>query len=88
MYPSTGFGHVGDHCTFETPRDKFKLRNKSLQILAEMIHDADLKDEKFGRTEAITVDRILKGWTTIGIPDDELLKKGMDIIDGLCRSIV
>ncbi len=87
MHHAAGFGHVGDNCTFETLRQEFKLRNKSLQVLAEMIHDADLKDEKFGRTEAVVVDQILKGWLAAGLPDDELLRKGIDIIDGLHRSI-
>lgn len=87
MYRAGGFGHVGDHCTFETLLGEFKLRQKSLQVLAEMIHDADLKDEKFGRTEAVTVDRILKGWSSTGVSDEELLRKGMDLIDGLYHSI-
>lgn len=83
----TGFGHVGDHCTFETLVAEFKLEGKQLRVLAEMIHDADIKDEKYGRTEAITVDHILKAWAASGIDDDELLRRGMELIDGLYRSI-
>ena len=45
------------------------------------------KDEKYGRTEAITVDKILKGWAAQGMADQELLSKGMELIDGLYRSI-
>ena len=87
MYQPGGFGHRGDECTFETLLREFKLQSKPLKVLAEMIHDADLKDEKYGRTEAIAVDKILKGWMAKGMPDDELLGKGMELIDGLYRSI-
>jgi hypothetical protein len=87
MYQPGGFGHRGDECTFETLLREFKLQNKSLKLLAEMIHDADIKDDRYGRTEAIAVDKILKGWMSKGMPDDELLMKGMELIDGLYRSI-
>jgi hypothetical protein len=87
MYQPGGFGHRGDDCTFETLLREFKLQSKPLKVLAEMIHDADLKDEKYGRTEAVAVDKILKGWMSKGMPDDELLSKGMELIDGLYRSI-
>jgi hypothetical protein len=87
MYQPGGFGHRGDDCTFETLLREFRLQNKSLKVLAEMIHDADLKDDKYGRTEAIAVDRILKGWMSKGMADEELLDKGVELIDGLYRSI-
>jgi len=87
MYQPGGFGHRGDECTFETLLREFKLQGKSLKVLAEMVHDADLKDEKYGRTEAIAVDKILKGWQSKGMADGELLSKGMELIDGLYRSI-
>jgi hypothetical protein len=87
MYQAAGFGHRGGHCTFETLLQDFKLQGKALRLLAEMIHDADLKDERFGHGEAITVDRILKGWAATGMADEALLHKGAELIDGLYRSI-
>jgi hypothetical protein len=51
------------------------------------IHDADLDDEKFGRPEGVTINQILKGWAKRGIPDDELLRRGMDLIEGPYHSI-
>src|SRR5438552_4012931 len=47
MYQPGGFGHRGDECTFETLLREFKLQSKQLKMLAEMVHDADLKDEKY-----------------------------------------
>jgi hypothetical protein len=48
-----------------------------------MIHDADLDDEKFQRTECIGIDRVLKGWARKGISDQEILRRGLQCFDGL-----
>jgi hypothetical protein len=87
MYQPDGFGHEGDKCTFETLCTRFGLKEKKVQLIAQAIHDADLDDTKFGRTEGITINQILKGWAKLGIPDDELLRRGMDLVEGLYQSI-
>lgn len=87
MYQAGGFGHEGDRCTFETLSARFGISDKKVELIGEAIHDADLDDEKFGRTEGITINQILKGWAKKGVPDDELLHRGMDLIDGFYHSI-
>ncbi|MDP9003134.1 MAG: chromate resistance protein [Myxococcota bacterium] len=46
------FTHVGDACTFETLLDQLELQEPGLSTLAEIIHDIDVKDGKFGRAES------------------------------------
>ncbi|HWH57291.1 MAG TPA: chromate resistance protein ChrB domain-containing protein, partial [Terriglobales bacterium] len=46
-----GFGHRGEDCTFETLQKSFRIRDHKVSVIAQMIHDADLLDEKFGRKE-------------------------------------
>ena len=87
MFNVGGFTHHGDSCTFETLCAEFGLRDRKIKLLAEIIHDADLNDEKFGRAEAIGLDRVLTGWAQQGLEDEELLKRGMDLIDGLFHSL-
>ena len=87
MFQGGGFGHVGDDCTFETLCKRFRISDPKVKTIAEMIHDADLGDAKFGRVEAIGVDRILIGWAQQGVTDDELLRRGMELIEGLYHSI-
>jgi hypothetical protein len=87
MYQADGFGHEGQNCTFETLCARFGAPDKKVRLIGQAIHDADLDDEKFGRTEGITINQILKGWAKQGIPDDELLRRGMDLLEGLYRSI-
>jgi len=87
MFQAKGFGHRGDDCTFETLRKEFAIHDSKVNTIAEVIHDADLADEKFGRSEGAGLDRVLIGWAQQGISDDELLRRGMELIEGLYQSL-
>lgn len=82
-----GFGHHGQDCTFETLQKAFRIRNHKVGVIAQIIHDADLLDEKFGRKEGFGIDEVLKGWARQGIADNELLARGMQLIEGLYHSL-
>lgn len=86
MFHENGFGHCGDDCSFETLQKEFRIRDRKVKVIAEIIHDADLADEKFGRKEGFGIDEILKGWARQGIPDQELLNRGMQLMEGLYHS--
>ena len=43
------FTHEGDKCTFEVLLDRGALNDPALRAIAEIIHDIDLRDGKFGR---------------------------------------
>jgi hypothetical protein len=87
MFQNAGFGHQGDRCTFETLCHSFNLTDQKVLIIGQAIHDADLEDDKYGRVEGHTINRILQGWSTQGITDDELLRRGIDLIEGLYRAL-
>jgi hypothetical protein len=82
-----GFGHRGDNCTFETLQNDFRIRHRRVKVLSEIIHDADLADGKFGRKEGYGIDEVLKGWARQEISDQELLDRGMQLIEGLYHSL-
>jgi hypothetical protein len=77
------FSHHGDDCTFETLVKRFALADPALKQIAEMVHAADIDDGKYARTEAIGIDRVLKGWGRLGLSDKALLEKGSECFDGL-----
>jgi hypothetical protein len=87
MFEGAGFSHQGDRCTFETLCHSFNLTDKKVLLIGQAIHDADLEDDKYGRTEGHTINRILQGWDTQKIPDDELLRRGIDLVEGLYRAL-
>jgi hypothetical protein len=87
MFHAGGFGHRGDDCTFETLRKDFVIRDAKVAVIAQIVHDADLEDEKYGRSEGIGLDRVLIGWAHEGTADEELLRRGMEMIEGLYQSL-
>jgi len=86
MFHENGFGHRGEDCTFETLQKEFRIRDRKVKVISEIIHDADLADDKFGRKEGYGIDEVLKGWARQGIPDEELLRRGMQLTEGLYHS--
>ena len=77
------FSHHADHCTFETLIERFGIRDRAVLRIAELIHDADLEDEKFHRVEGFGVEQIFKGWAKQGLSDQEILSKGFECFDAL-----
>jgi hypothetical protein len=82
-----GFGHRGEDCTFETLQKTFRIRDKKVETVGQMIHDADLLDEKYGRKEGFGIDEVLKGWARQGITDKELLERGIELVEALYYSL-
>jgi hypothetical protein len=87
MFCEQGFGHRGDNCTFETLVQEFGIRDGKVKRIAQIIHDADLGDGKFERLEGVGLDKVLTGWAKQDVPDDELVQRGMELIEGLYESL-
>jgi hypothetical protein len=81
------FSHYADDCTFETIVKRFRIEDKAVLRMAEMVHDADLEDEKFGRCECSGINCVLTGWARAGIGDQQLLAKGMECFEGLYQAL-
>jgi hypothetical protein len=77
------FSHDGDCCSFESLIELFGIRERAVLRLAEIIHDADLDDDKFHRVEGFGIDQTLKGWAKQGLSDEEILLRGFQCLDGL-----
>ncbi len=81
------FGHHGDHCTFETLLERSGLRDRRLAIIAEIVHEADLRDGKFQREEARGLDLVLRGLLAAVKDDPDALAQGLILFDGLYSTI-
>lgn len=77
------FTHVGDRCTFEVLLEAFRLKGKALGVLAEIIHQLDVQDDKYNNSAAEGVREILDGIRKTVKDDHEVLQKGMGIFDML-----
>ncbi len=81
-----GFGHEGDRCTFETLAARFGIRDAAVARIAEIVHDLDLKDGKFGAPEAATLGIAIDGLQLSSMDDSLLLDHGMTLFEALYRS--
>ena len=76
------FGHHGDDCTFETLRKAFGLDAPGLDAVARIVHDADMKDGKFGRRDTQGIEKAIRA-LSLQLSDDRLIEVGMLLFDGL-----
>jgi len=81
------FSHHGDDCTFETLVKRFGITDKAALKIAEMVHDADLEDDKFQRCECVGINAVLGGWAKSGMNDNDLLCKGIECFEALYHQL-
>ena len=81
------FTHQGDSCTFETLCLRFAVNDPIISQIAEMVHDADLEDEKFDRKEAVGIDLMLKGLAHMKKSSDEILAAGISAVEALFHAL-
>jgi len=77
------YTHEGDRCTFETLLRCFGLDDPALGEIAEIVHDIDLKDGKFGREDAVGVERVLAAIASAYSDDALRLERGAALFDEL-----
>jgi hypothetical protein len=77
------FTHEGNRCTFEVLCDHFRLRDPALRVIAEIIHDIDLKESKYLRQETPGVSRLIAGISMNHSSDEARLERGCAVFDDL-----
>ena len=80
------FTHVGDRCTFEVLVAHAAVDDRALIAIGEIIHDIDLKDDKYGRAETAGVRSLISGLSTSRTSDEQRLARGAVLLDGLYDS--
>jgi hypothetical protein len=80
------FTHRGDRCTFEVLLGHAALSDPALGAIGEIVHDIDLKDDKYGRAETAGVKSLIAGIAMPGADDEQRLARGAVLLDGLYDS--
>jgi hypothetical protein len=79
--------HHGQDCSFETILRRHDLGDPVLWRIAEIVHEADLDDQRFDAPEAPGLDIVLRG-LSMTCADDRILELTGPLFDGLyeyCR---
>ena len=81
------FTHEEDRCTFETLIGRVGLPDKAVRAIAEIVHDLDLKDGKYGREEAAGFRMMMDGLMARTESDDERIERALVIFDDLHEAL-
>ena len=81
------FSHHDGDCTFEVLLRHYALTDPALVQLGQIVHEADVEDERYDAPEAAGLDAIIRGMGRV-LADDELLEATGPIYDGLFATLV
>jgi hypothetical protein len=81
--PNVELTHHGEDCTFETLVKRAGLRDRRLARLAEIVHEADLRDGKYSNEEARGIDAAIRGLLAASTDDAHVLELGRTLFEGL-----
>lgn len=85
--PKAEFGHQGNRCSFEVMVQRFGLEKPGLDMIAEIVHELDLRDGQYTHPEADGMETIVQGWLMMGLSDQELEERGLGLFDGLYANV-
>ncbi|MGE5218814.1 MAG: chromate resistance protein ChrB domain-containing protein [Chloroflexota bacterium] len=77
------FTHEGDRCTLEILIERAGINDPALRRIAEIVHDIDLKDSKFGRQETPGIEQVVAGIAMAHKDDENRLARGSAVFDDL-----
>lgn len=82
------YTHEGDACSFETLVGRFGLRDPAVRVIAQIVHDIDCKEAKFGRPETSGVERVIAGIAQQHAEDRARLANGGVVFDALYAALM
>lgn len=77
-------GHHEGKCSFEAIVEKYKITDPAIQMLAKIVHGADVEKDLYGMPEAAGLEAIAGGFRYLGLRDDhKVLAKEFVVYDAL-----
>lgn len=84
--PGVDLSHHGHDCSFETFLRRYDLHDPVLWRIGEIIHEADIDDERYDAPEAAGLDVLIRG-LSLTLDDDDVLSIAGALFDGLFEYI-
>jgi hypothetical protein len=75
------FTHEGGRCTFEVLLDRAGPDDHALRAIGEIVHDIDLKEQKFGRDETAGIAAVINGIALAHREDHERIARASALLD-------
>jgi hypothetical protein len=77
------YTHEGDQCTFEVLARRFEILDPAVTAIGEVVHNIDVRDGKFGRTETAGIERLINGIALTQSEDEARIALGSQLFDAL-----
>ncbi|HEX4637273.1 MAG TPA: chromate resistance protein ChrB domain-containing protein [Rhizomicrobium sp.] len=77
------FTHEGDNCSFEVLLQRSGIDDRALKIIAELVHDIDLSDGKFGHPQTAGIAHVIAGICRTQGSDTARLERGRELFDDI-----
>ncbi len=77
------FTHQGELCSFEVLLARFEITDAALRAIAEIVHDIDLKDERYGRADNAGFEHLINGIAMAHPEDAVRLQRASAVLDDL-----
>jgi hypothetical protein len=77
------FTHQGERCSFEVLLERFEITDAALRPIAEIVHDIDLKDEKYDRRDNAGFEHLINGIAMAHPEDAVRLQRASAVLDDL-----
>jgi hypothetical protein len=90
--PDVELGHHEGKCSFEAIMERYRIQDPAMQLLAKIVHGADVKIDLYGLPEGPGLKAIAEGFGYLGLKNDhEILQKEFIVYDALyayCQNVV
>lgn len=80
------FSHKGGLCTLEVLVRRFGIQDPAVEWLCRVVHDVDLRDDRYGEPEAAGVAALVEGLRVRYADDRRLLEEGIGLIAALVEA--
>lgn len=80
------FTHIGNLCTFEVLMLSFGIEDIAIKEIAKIIHNLDLKDNRYMSSETNGIEKILSGIRNSFHDDSQIIAHAIIIFDALYQS--
>ncbi len=82
--PGVELGHHDGKCSFEAIVATYRIEDPAVQMLAKIVHGADVAQDLYGAPEAPGLKAIAEGFGLLGLKDDhEILARESAVYDAL-----
>jgi hypothetical protein len=80
------FSHKGGSCTLEVLVRRFGIQDPAVDWLCRVVHDVDLRDDRYAEPEAAGVAALVEGLRARYADDRRLLEEGIGLIAALAAA--